>query len=128
MPRESSRQRDSANAKRTPAPQKPYLLIGSGPLTATVWKTGSAESANTYRFNIVRTNGVTGRVTQRFSPADLGHFPKLIQLLAETLADDGCLPRRQRRALATWARALASVMNVADAGSEELPPGDVQFP
>lgn len=70
---------------------QPYAVIGAGPLTATISKTNSPRRGWTYRFNVMRTDKRSGRVSQRFHPRDVRHFLKLFQVLVFTLADDGCL-------------------------------------
>lgn len=89
--------------------RKPYTLAGAGQLTATIWKNSDEPSGWTYRFNIVRTSAA-GRVSQRFHPRDLRNFVKLMQVLAFTLADDGCLECSLRRELSDLADRLQTVL------------------
>lgn len=88
------------------SPGKPYTLVGAGPLTATVWKTASESGGYRYRFNIIRTNPATGTVSQRFRPQDVRHLAKLLQVLAFTLSDDGCLDDVVRRDLQSLSATL----------------------
>jgi pimeloyl-ACP methyl ester carboxylesterase len=45
--------------------------VGAGPLTATIWKSGSENRGWKYRFNIVRTSPKTGDVRQKFAPKNV---------------------------------------------------------
>jgi hypothetical protein len=78
---------------------KPYAMLGAGQLVSAIWKTGDEQSGWTYRFNVYRSNARSGRVSQLFRPADVRDLVKLCQVLAATLADDGCVPAEQRRTL-----------------------------
>lgn len=53
---------------------------------------------------------------QKFAPQDLPAFTKLIQVLAFTLADDGCLPARLRDELVLLASALNEVVSSLHGG------------
>ncbi|MCY2964018.1 MAG: hypothetical protein NT069_10305 [Planctomycetota bacterium] len=90
--------------------RKPYTLAGAGPLTATVWKFGSEQCGWNYRFNVVKTNDVNGEVTQQFCAGDIRNFAKLIQVLAFTLADDGCLEPEYRTELSELASRLRTAL------------------
>lgn len=81
---------------RTP---KPFVLVGAGPLSSTVWKTGDEHSGWRYRFNLFRLPAHNGRVSQLFRPSDLVDLAKLLQVLAAVIADDGCLTQTDRRML-----------------------------
>lgn len=88
------------------ASRKPYLLVGSGPLTATIWKSGTEPADENYRFNIIRISHKSGHVTQKFGPRDLRHLAKLVQVMAFTLADDGCVSEEMRESLSELAQSL----------------------
>jgi hypothetical protein len=75
-------------------------MLGAGPLVSSLWKTGDERSGWTYRFNIYRMNERNGQVSQVFRPTDVQDLVKLCQVLAATLADDGCIPEKQQRDLA----------------------------
>lgn len=92
------------------AVHKPYALVGSGRLTATIWKTEEDVSGWTYAFNIVRTNRRTGQTLQRFGPKDLTPLVKLVQVLAFTLGDDGCLSAELRQELSRLESQLRQVL------------------
>jgi hypothetical protein len=78
---------------------KPYCMLGAGKLASAVWKTGDQPAGWRYRFNCFRMPFGTGRVSQLFRPADLTDLVKLCQVLAATLAEDGCIPPAERAAL-----------------------------
>ncbi len=80
-------------------PSKPLSMVGAGPLTSMIWKTGDPDAGWRYRFNLFRTTARGGRVSQLFTPADVIHFVKLAHVLAEVLADDGCLSPIERGVL-----------------------------
>lgn len=82
-----------------PLLSKPLGMVGAGPLTSMIWKTGDQDAGWRYRFNLFRTTAGGGRVSQLFTPADVIHFVKLAHVLAEVLADDGCLSPIERGVL-----------------------------
>lgn len=88
---------------------KPYAMLGAGPLVSGIWKSGDEQSGWAYRFNVYRTNPRTGHVSQLLRPADVPDLVKLCQVLAATLADDGCIAAPLRRALARLADELDSI-------------------
>jgi len=88
---------------------KPYVMLGAGQLSSALWKAGDEQSGWTYRFNIYRMSSRTGHVSELLRPQDVGDLVKLCQVLAAILADDGCVPRDQRRALAKLAADLDSI-------------------
>lgn len=92
---------------------KPYAMLGAGPLTAALWKTGDIQSGWRYRFNVYRLNNSTGRVSQRFYATDVKHLVRLAAVLAFALVDDGCLPEPLRQEL----RDLATHLDDAIKGS-----------
>jgi hypothetical protein len=83
----------------TPVHLKPMGIVGAGPLTSMIWKTGDQDAGWRYRFNLFRTPARGGRVSQLFTPADVIHFVKLAHVLAAVLADDGCLSPVERGVL-----------------------------
>ena len=89
---------------------KPYAMLGAGPLVSALWKTGDEPSGWSYRFNIYRMSPGSGQVSQLFRPADVLDLAKLCQVLAATLADDGCIPSRHRRALADLEAKLDGIL------------------
>ena len=87
-----------------PQADRPYAMLGAGKLAASVWKTGNEQIGWRYWFEVCRMSEGNRRVTQYFAPSDLGDLVKLAQVLAFTLADDGCMDatlRRELRRLAT---------------------------
>jgi len=85
---------------------KPMGMVGAGPLTSMIWKTGDQDAGWRYRFNLFRTSARGGRVSQLFTPADVIHFVKLAHVLAKVLADDGCLSPIERGVLKRLAAEL----------------------
>jgi hypothetical protein len=75
---------------------RPMAMVGAGPMSSAIWKLGDERSGWQYRFSLFRQTACTGNVSQLFSPSDLIHLVKLAHVLAAVLADDGCLPERQR--------------------------------
>jgi hypothetical protein len=88
---------------------KPYAMLGAGQLVSGIWKSGDEQSGWAYRFNVYRTNPRTGHVSQLLRPADVPDLVKLCQVLAATLADDGCIAVPLRRAMARLAAELDSI-------------------
>lgn len=80
---------------------KPYAMLGAGQLVSSLWKSGDDRAGWTYRFNIYRMGGRSGHVSQLFQPADVKDLIKLCQVLAATLADDGCIASDLRTELAS---------------------------
>jgi hypothetical protein len=101
---------NDANGKSKHTEQKPYAMVGAGRLAASIWKTGDERRGWTYQFNVFRMYRVTGRVTQRFSPKDVADLAKLTQVLAFTLADDGCVSDDMRDDLFCLAACLDEVL------------------
>lgn len=65
-------------------------MVGAGPLTALIWKSGHQDSGWRYQFSLFRQLRA-GKVSQLFRPLDLMYFIKLLQVIAAVIADDGCL-------------------------------------
>lgn len=97
-------------ADKTATRTKPMAMIGAGPLTSALWKSGDEHSGFRYRFNLFRQLSGTGHVSQLFRPTDLMHFVKLTRVLAAVLADDGCLKATQRASLRSLATELDEVL------------------
>jgi hypothetical protein len=84
-------------------------MLGAGQLVSAIWKSGDQQSGWTYRFNVYRSPPRTGHVSQLFRPADVQDLVKLCQVLAATLADDGCIATEQRRMLLDLAAKLDDI-------------------
>jgi hypothetical protein len=93
---------------------KPMAMVGAGPLTSAIWKSGDEQGGWRYRFNLFRQLAGSGQVSQLFQPSDLTYFVKLTQVLAAVLADDGCLSARQRKLLRQLAAELDEVTQRLD--------------
>lgn len=92
-------------------PSKPYAVVGSEQLTASLYKTGDELIGFNYRFNIVHLNNRTGRVGHWLRPSDLEALVKLTQVLATELADDGCMDGVLRHRLRTIAVVLEEALD-----------------
>src|SRR5262245_59480779 len=98
-----------SRARSELTPPKPYLIVGAGPLTATrTTKANQLETGNIH-FSIVHTAHRSGDVSQISTPRNLRALAKLVRLLAEVLADDGCLPAEERADLCRLAVELRVV-------------------
>ena len=88
---------------------KPYAMLGTGQLVSNLWKSRDDQGGWTYRFNIYRMSGCNGHVSQLLRPADVQDLVKLCQVLAATLADDGCIPAEEQYDLADLSVKLDSI-------------------
>lgn len=84
-----------------------------------VWKNGSEALGWEYRFNVFRMSNI-GDVGQEFAPHDLKYFVRLIQVLANCLAEDGCLPPAERQELADLAQRLDKITRPNNGGNSSL--------
>ena len=89
-------------------------MLGAGKLVSAVWKTADQLGKRSCRFNLYRMSPRNGRVSQLLRPTDVHDLVKLCHVLTATLADDGCIPQEQRRALADLAERLS---HITDTGS-----------
>lgn len=80
------------------ANNKPYALVGSGCLTAALWKVINEDDCE-YRFNLFRVHKETGSVDQWLTPEDIESLVKVVRVLAFELAEDGCMSRPLRHRL-----------------------------
>ena len=71
--------------------------------------TGCNPVGPSWRINVYRLSSRDGQVEQLLRPTDMQDLVKLCQVLAATLADDGCIPTRQRCALANLAAKLDGI-------------------
>ncbi len=106
------------SSQTVPESSKPMTIVGAGPLTSTIWKSGDQHSGWRYRFNLFKQLSHSGRVSQQFRPADLIHLIKLTQVLAAVLADDGCLTKIDRLLLQQVASALDAVLERPGLGAD----------
>lgn len=79
--------------------QKPYAMLGAGELSVSLWKRGSDAEGWSYDFTVFRLDVGTGEVDQLMTPAHLTDFVKLARVLAQVIADDGCVSHTLRRKL-----------------------------
>ena len=102
---------------------KPMEIVGSGPLLSSIWKLDDVAAGCRYRFNVIRETSDKGLFTDLFQPQDLGHFIKLIQVLAAVIADDGCLSPSERITLKNIAAQLDELLtNTTVKVNEYVPP------
>lgn len=90
---------------------KPYAMVGAGNLAASIWKEEDANSGWMYGFNVFRLEACRGRVTQRLRPQDIPDLVKLARVLAQVIADDGCLSSSMRRELELLAESIDSLLD-----------------
>lgn len=95
--------------------KKPYAMVGAGSLTASIWKERALDARCMYGFNIFRLDSRNGSVTQRLLPGDIVDLIKLARVLAQVIADDGCLSSAVRRELRTLAASIDCMLG--DEGS-----------
>jgi hypothetical protein len=114
-----------AKRKRRAARTEPYAMLGAGPVTASLWKKTDTRDRFAYRFNLFRMCGCTGRITHRFTPADLPDLARLVQLLAFEISEDGCLDRELRDDLSCLAACLDDVLPSGRARPRRTPPDGV---
>ncbi len=115
--------RIDANGMSRNGTTEPYAVTGAGPITAFIRKSGDEQSGWQYRFNIFRMYQTSGRVSQWFHPSDLEHIAKLVKVVAQELAQDGCLKNELRDDLYCLAACLDDVF--PGVGHPPPPRGDI---
>lgn len=95
--------------------KKPYAMVGAGSLTASIWKECARDARWKYGFNIFRLDSRNGSVSQRLLPCDIVDLIKLARVLAQVIADDGCLSSERRRELLSLAASIDCLLS--DEGS-----------
>ena len=88
---------------------KPSAMLGAGQLVSAIWKGADKRGGRSCRFNVYRMDPHNGSVSRLLRPNDVLDLVKLCHVLAATLADDGCIPPEQRRALADLAERLSYI-------------------
>jgi hypothetical protein len=91
--------------------KKPYAMVGAGDLTASIWKECAVGASWKYGFNIFRLDRRNDRVTQRLLPGDIGDLIKLARVLAQVIADDGCLSSQIRQELLSLAASIDCLLD-----------------
>lgn len=94
--------------------QKPYAMVGAGSLAASLWKLGNESDGWRYDFTVFRLDHQQGEVSQVLTPCDIADLVKLARVLAQVIADDGCVPSGLRRELDALALKLDELV-----GTEE---------
>lgn len=94
--------------------QKPYAMVGAGTLAASLWKLGNESDGWRYDFTVFRLDPQNGDVSQILAPSNIGDLVKLARVLAQVVADDGCVPSALRRELDALASNLDELV-----GTEE---------
>lgn len=100
---------------------EPYAIVGAEQLTAFLYKTGDELLGFQYRFSIVHQNSHTGRVGHWLRPTDIEALIKLTRVLAEELANDGCMSDVLRRRLRTFAAKLNTAINEISKNPQAIP-------
>jgi len=90
--------------------RKPYVMLGAGKLTASLWKSIGDVSGCAYQFNIFRLCPDSGRVTQCLTPSDVPDLVKLARVLAQVIVDDGCVSSELRLDLKNLAVSIDSML------------------
>ncbi|MCA9166392.1 MAG: hypothetical protein KDB23_01930 [Planctomycetales bacterium] len=93
---------------------RPYVVVGSGDLTTSVFKLGDECEGFRYRFNLVRTQQSSGRVSYWLRPKDFHSLLKLLHVLASELAGDGCVDDATRDNLCRIADGIESTLETLD--------------
>lgn len=93
---------------------KPYAIVGAGRLAASIWKSGNEADGWLYGFNVFRCEASTGEVSQRLEPDDIRHLAKLARVLAQVIADDGCVSSEQRHDLLELAFDLEPLWDIQE--------------
>lgn len=88
---------------------KPYAMIGAGPLSSALYKTGDELTGWRYSFNIHRTDFATGSVSNWLHPSDLLNVAKLIQVIGFEILADGCIDSHQRSTLQSLVNKLDEI-------------------
>lgn len=93
---------------------KPYAMVGAGRLAASIWKSGNEADGWSYGFNVFRCEASTGEVSQRLEPDDIRSMAKLARVLAQVIADDGCVSSEQRNDLHCLATDLELLWDIQE--------------
>ena len=99
--------------------KRPYAVLGAGALVSSLHKRRRGLDRWSYRFNIYR-QASTGAVTQLFQPDDVMDLVKLSQVLAFSIAEDGCLDPNVRRRLFWIAEELDAITHQAAQGRADV--------
>ncbi len=78
---------------------KPYAVVGAGDLAASLWKRGNEADGWSFDLNVFRLDARTGEVDQLLQPTHIVDLVKLARVLAQVIADDGCVSHTLRRRL-----------------------------
>ena len=101
---------------------KPHAMLGAGQIASSIWKTIDTRGRFAYHFNVFRMSARGGRVTQRFTPADLPDLARMTQLLATVISDEGCLDEGFRDDLSCLAARLDTALPTSRPTVPPLPP------
>ena len=99
---------------------KPYAMIGAGPLSSALYKTGDELIGWRYSFNIHRTDFATGSVSHWLHPSDLLNVAKLIQVIGFEILADGCIDSQQRSMLQSLVNKLDEITKSENRTSRKL--------
>lgn len=94
--------------------KRPYVVVGSGEMTTSVYKLGDEREGFRYRFNLTRTERSTGRITHWLRPSDVQPLLKLLYVLSSELAGDGCMCEAIRSDLCRVAEAIELALDALD--------------
>jgi hypothetical protein len=95
--------------------KKAYEVVGSGNWIAAVHKRMRTKENCEYWFRMLRAEQtVPTTYSHRFRPADVLDLPKLTQVLAATILQDGCIEQSLRDDLSCLAAGLDWFLNLKD--------------
>ena len=98
--------------------KKAYEVVGSGNWIAAVHKRWRTKEKCEYWFRMLRAEQtVPTTYSHRFRPADVLDLPKLAQVLAMTIVQDGCIEQSLREDLACLAAGLDWFLGLKSQGS-----------
>ena len=95
--------------------KKAYEVVGAGNWTAAVHKRRTSEEKCEYWFRMLRMEQtVPTTYSHRFRPADVLDLPKLTQVIAASLVQDGCIEQSLKDDLACLVAGLDWFLNLKD--------------
>jgi len=98
--------------------KKAYEVVGSGNWIVAVHKRRRTKEKCEYWFRMLRMEQtVPTTYSHRFRPADVLDLPKLAQVLAMTIVQDGCIEQSLREDLACLAAGLDWFLGLKSQGS-----------
>lgn len=94
--------------------RKPYAIVGAGGVAASLWKRGNEADGWSYDFTVFRIDARSGEADQLLKPTHVADLVKLARVLAQVIADDGCVSHSMRKQL----NSVASQIDLFCGGEE----------